>query len=343
MPEEFRPDMRTFSNIEAEHIQWLWPLRFAQGKLHQIVGNAGLGKSTLTTFMAAQVSTGGEWPDDSGNAPQGDVILLSAEDDAADTIKPRIVAAGGDPSRIHILDGIKVFIDGEPKSMEVKLHNIEILRQAIEDHPDTKLIVIDPVACYLGKADGHKEQDVRQLLSPLAQLAKEKNVCIVLVNHFNKAGAMKAIHRATGSQGFTNAVRFSWAVVADPDNAERRFFVRIKGNVAEDVGALCFGIVKDDDDMMPHIEWVAGSHNVNVDALMSYQPDSDSSALDEAKDFVRTELADGAVAANELHSRAKDYGISQRTLKRARTALSVQSERRVVDGKPLYWCSLPDS
>jgi AAA domain len=77
------------SSVEKQPIKWLWPSRVALGKVTMIAGHPGLGKSQLTTFLAAQVTNGGRWPAGEGRAPKGSVLMLSAEDDVADTIRPR--------------------------------------------------------------------------------------------------------------------------------------------------------------------------------------------------------------------------------------------------------------
>ena len=87
--------VRRADEIAARKIEWVWPDRIARGKLTVFGGDPGLGKSQVLLFMAATFSTGGLWPCGEGRAPLGHVIVLSAEDGEDDTIKPRLVAAGG--------------------------------------------------------------------------------------------------------------------------------------------------------------------------------------------------------------------------------------------------------
>ena len=94
------------SDVVAEPIQWLWRERFARGKVSIIAGNPGLGKSQVTISMAAIVSRGGDWPIERMPCERGNVILLTSEDDAATTIKPRLTAAGADMGRVFILDSV---------------------------------------------------------------------------------------------------------------------------------------------------------------------------------------------------------------------------------------------
>jgi hypothetical protein len=87
---------QSLSTVVPERIEWLWPGRIAVGKLTLFGGKPGVGKSQLTSCLAATVSKGAEWPCGEGRSPQGAVVMLSAEDGIADTIVPRLIAAGAD-------------------------------------------------------------------------------------------------------------------------------------------------------------------------------------------------------------------------------------------------------
>src|SRR5262245_43069414 len=78
---------RLASDIQAEAIHWLWRERIALGKTCLIAGPPGLGKSQVTTYIAATVSSGGAWCTNE-KCEVGDVFILSAEDDPSDTIRP---------------------------------------------------------------------------------------------------------------------------------------------------------------------------------------------------------------------------------------------------------------
>src|SRR5207248_4311571 len=75
--------------------EWLWDGWLPRGKVVIIAGSKGDGKSTIAYNLLACMTAGGCWPDNS-IAPRGSVIVWSAEDDFADTILPRFIAAGGD-------------------------------------------------------------------------------------------------------------------------------------------------------------------------------------------------------------------------------------------------------
>src|SRR4051812_6791772 len=88
--------IETIADIAPEEVRWLWPSRIAFGKLTAIAGDPGVGKSYLPLDVAARASRGVPMPGEEVAVPPIDVLLLSAEDGAADTIRPRLDALGGD-------------------------------------------------------------------------------------------------------------------------------------------------------------------------------------------------------------------------------------------------------
>ena len=90
----------------VEPIRWIWDGWLARGKLHLLAGAPGTGKTTIGVSIAAKITTGGRWPDGSV-AEQGDVLIWTGEDGIADTLLPRLLAAGGDPSRVHFVNGMR--------------------------------------------------------------------------------------------------------------------------------------------------------------------------------------------------------------------------------------------
>ena len=83
-------------DIQTEDVQWLWYPYLPRGKLTIVQGDPGEGK---TTFVLAVISalTRGEPLPECEQAPEPvNVIYQTAEDGLADTIKPRLEAAGAD-------------------------------------------------------------------------------------------------------------------------------------------------------------------------------------------------------------------------------------------------------
>src|SRR5215469_17170241 len=142
---------------------------------------------------------GGEWPCGEGRSPIGNVIILNAEDGAADTIVPRALAAGADLKRIHIVSAVND--DTHRRAFNLQ-KDIEVLERKITEIGDVVLVIIDPVSSYLGKTDSHKNSEVRSVLEPLSEMAERTGVSILSITHFSKTGSnntTKALHRFIGS------------------------------------------------------------------------------------------------------------------------------------------------
>ncbi len=163
-----RPVLCPMSEVQSREIAWLWPNRFALGKLSLLIGEPGNGKSYWSLDTAARISIASPWPDGSGNAPLGSVLLMGVEDDLADTVKPRLEAAGADVAKIVALTGVANKDDEGQHERTVDLRrDIPILDAALQRYPDTRAIIIDPISAFMGKTDSHVNAEVRETLAPL--------------------------------------------------------------------------------------------------------------------------------------------------------------------------------
>jgi putative DNA primase/helicase len=236
------PILISMAEVHSRPIEWLWPGRIARGKVTLIAGDPGLGKSFLTLDLAARVSRGSPWPDaPNASAPLGGVVLLSAEDDAEDTIRPRLDAAGADVHRIKLLQAVRHNYRENQKEAVFSLGtDLPALEAAILATPGCRLVVIDPITAYLGETDSHKNAEIRGLFAPLAALAAKHGVAIVCVTHLNKSGSGPAIYRSIGSIGFVAAARAVWAVIKDRDNPRRWLMLPAKNNLAPDALGLAY-------------------------------------------------------------------------------------------------------
>lgn len=314
------------AEIEAKPIRWLWPDRIARGKITMIAGNPGLGKSQLTLNLAAIVSTGGSWPRTGGKSERASVLLISAEDDPADTIRPRLEAAGADLSRCHI--------SREPGFSLAD--DLGRLSAAIAACPGVALVIIDPISAYLGGIDGHKNAEVRALLAPLMELASKHEVAVVCISHLNKGGGSEAMMRVTGSLAFTATARAAYLVAKDPDIPERRLFTPMKNNLGDDRTGYSFTVESHRlNSVIETSRIVWGEDAVETtadDALMEPMDGEERSALEEAVEFLRETLAEGPMSAKTIRSDSETAGHSWRTVQRAKQALGVVIEKSGMRG-----------
>jgi putative DNA primase/helicase len=319
------------SDLKMTSIEWLWEARFALGKLSLIIGDPGLGKTTITAALISCVSRGERFPD--GRIPKiGSIIWLSAEDNPEDTLLPMIARHGGDRSKIYVLRAIK-HSNGSEEYFSLE-NNLPQLEEAIKRIGDVVMVVIDPIAAYLGSKDSYKDAEIRGLLGPLALLADRTHVAVLAIMHLTKNSQAQALYRAPGSIAFVAAARAVFAIGKDPDDENRRILAHVKNNLAAPPPSLAFEIVDG------VVVWDTEPVNVTVDAMLSAPASAEErSERQDAAEFVQELLAGGSMASNDVMKAAKGNGFSDATIRRAKKKLNVDA---VHVGKPgekgrWYW------
>ncbi|QDU19485.1 AAA family ATPase [Urbifossiella limnaea] len=221
----------SLAGVIPKPLTFLVPGFIPSGMLGMIAGEGGHGKSLITLDLIAAITTGKcplglDYPD----GVVGSCILIACEDDWERTIVPRLLALGADLSKVYRIDGLKLTDGGV---LDFDLSHAKQLREMVEKIGDVKLIVIDPAGAFVGRAgvDEHKDAELRSLLGPLSELANETGATVLMVKHLNKNVGVAAVQRVGGSAGYVNAVRFSYIVTPDRDDATRKLFIPLKANV----------------------------------------------------------------------------------------------------------------
>ena len=332
---------RCASEIAPERVDWLWPGRIARGKHTCFAGEPGTGKSQLATDIEARITMGAEWPCGEGRAPQGSIIILSAEDGEADTIVPRLLAAGADLGRVHIISAVRIEDKGR-RSFNLRA-DLDLLERKIVELGDVGLIRIDPISSYLGKTDSHNNAEVRGVLEPIGEMAERMRIAILSITHFSKTGAAsttKALHRFIGSIAFVGAPRAAFAVIEDSSDTERRLLLHAKNNLAAPPQGLAFrlkqtivgdlgkGIVAS------RVEWEQEPVTVTADEALAAEAAgaANTSSGVEAENFLQELLAEGPVPAKQVRADVEAAALSWSTVKRAKARLGIKAEKDGMDG-----------
>jgi putative DNA primase/helicase len=316
----------TLADVEPERVTWLWDGHLPAGKLVVLDGDPSVGKSTLAIDWAARLSVGAPWPDGTG-CPLGDVLVLSAEDGLADTIRPRLDAAGGDPARVHALTDVTFRDDeGNLRQRSVTLADVEQINFAIAKY-GARLVIIDVLMAYLpGKVDSHKDQDIRTVLARLADLGEKTGCCLLLLRHLNKSGAGNPLYRGGGSIGIVGAARAGFVAATDPDDETRRVLASTKQNLAPEPESLAYRLVGADNGVAK-VEWLGSSEATAATLLASHERDDERTERDEAAEWLidYLEANDGTAIAGAVIKAAAAVGIAKTTLTRARQRAGVTS------------------
>ncbi|MBF0162643.1 MAG: AAA family ATPase [Magnetococcales bacterium] len=335
-----RAVLRCMNDVQAMAIRWMWFGRIARGKLTLLVGPPGTAKSQLTAYMAATTTRGRSWPDGAGSFP-GKVVILSAEDDPEDTIRPRLEAVDADLSKVFILEAIHdKDKHGRPVARSFKLsEDLAALDAELTETGGVVLVVVDPISAYLGAADSHNNAEVRALLSPLSELAAKHGAAVVAVSHLNK-GAGSAIDRVTGSGAFVAAARASYLVCKDRDDQHRRLFLPMKNNLGNDSTGLAFrveGVTLPSGIETSRIAWEADPVTITADDALAAQVNpAERGALAEAKAFLNETLKDGPKTARSIRGEVEDAGLSWATVRRAQLLLGIKPYKNAYQGKFMW-------
>ena len=302
------------SDLKPERLVWVWPGRIPEGKLVLLGGPPGLGKSQLTAFISAVVSNGGTWPCGEGSTLPGDVIFMSAEDGIRDTIVPRLMAAGADTSRVHIVAAATKPDGTGRKTFSLKT-DVDLLEAKAKEIGAVRLIVVDPISAYMGGADGNGNVETREVLEPLAEMADRLRIAVVAVTHLNKGGAggQSALNRFAGSIAFVAAARAAFAVIEDSEDDGRRLLLQAKNNLGAKCNGLAFRLeqrIVDGDILSSNVMFESDHVLQSIDEALTASESRGAvgggqTSKDDAAEFLSDVLAHGPLDVLEVESLAR--------------------------------------
>jgi archaellum biogenesis ATPase FlaH len=256
------------SDVETHPIEWLWHGRIPLGKITILDGDPGIGKSLIAINIAARVSAGHLMPDGTPGI-QGGVIIIAPEDSPADTIKPRLVAIGSDSTQVLIIDTVDRFdtkrmgIFNYPFSLSRDLKDLEIIIKRRK----AKLVILDPLMAVLGHdVSATNDQNVREVLTPLAQVAERTRCAVLIIRHLNKGSSTNALYRGAGSIGIIGSARMGLIAVRSPFDEQKCILATSKNNLSKQANHLLYQIVENEL-KIPYIQWL-GETNETVSNLL---------------------------------------------------------------------------
>lgn len=345
--------MKRLADVEPEPVSWLWPGRLPLGKLVTLDGDPGLGKSTLATDIGARTTTGADWPDGSVCGYPGAVLVMSAEDGLADTVRPRFDAAGADVSKVYAIEGVPVITeDGTRVLRPPTMADITGLEEGITA-TGARLLTIDVVMAYLPTGvDAHKDQDVRRVLSALATLADKTRCTVLMLRHLNKAPGRDPLYRGGGSIGIVGAARAGLLVARDPGDENLRILASVKSNLGPAAGSLSYRLLDAPEHGCARIEW-QGTSNHTAHTVLAEPHRDDEDDLDTRdytddlkgswlyKYLAAAHAAKHKVRPKDAVSYGSDQGHSRRSVFRLFGKLQNAEFARSVEGndfpRATYW------
>lgn len=340
------PDAEEVASSRADKvapvdIRWAWRDHFALGKLSLIEGDPGDGKSLLTVDLAARWSNGSPMPDGSTYDGPYVVILVSAEDDPADTIVPRLLAAGARLEHVYLIThGLTPDV---PFDFETGLPGVEALALEVR----ARIIIFDPLTAFLADTvDSHSDHSVRRALQPLRGLAERTEASVSAVRHLNKGGAgTKAIYRGGGSIAFTGAARSTFLVATDPGDPDVRILACVKSNLARKPPSLRYSI-ETTAGGVPYVTW-RGAVELDAQAVLD-GPVKEATANDDELaskrrqrryeiEFLADILSGGPMAWRDIVAVGKTEGFQEHGLRYARSDIGLQKIFGTAGNRDVTW------
>jgi len=317
-----RTQLRPISATPMRRVEYLIEPFVPLGKLTDVAGQMGQGKSLLTELWAALVSTG-----TANLAEPASVLMLAAEDDASDTIRPRLEAAGADTERVYVLDDDALDAD------RIATYCAEL--------GDVRLVTVDPLTGFFPRGvDAWNTPQVRHFLRPLIDLAQRQHFALLGIQHVNRSSASDPLARIADAQGIPQVARSVLLWGPDPDDPDgdggsTKVLASAKSNLVRGNPAASF-----------RIEGVQLSGGIEAPRLV-HQGSSERKArelLDQARTspadtFLIERLEYGPSLATMVEAEAAERGISKHQLYRARARLGVKSTKRS-DGS-WEWSCIP--
>ena len=312
--------------LEIEKIDWLLYPFIPFGKVTIVQGDPGEGKTTMVLQIIAKLTKGEAVLPSGSDEPalEGktmalepvNVIYQTAEDGLGDTIKPRLLSAGADCSRVMVIDDN----DQALTMMDARLEEAIIKTKA-------RLVVLDPIQGFLGAAvDMHRANEIRPLMKRIAVLAEKYHCAIILIGHMNKNSNGKSSYRGLGSIDFQAAARSVLIVGRIKDEPEIRVVCHVKSSLAPEGKSIAFRLDKD-----TGFEWI-GEYDISADDLLSGE--NRGQKIRSAKEFLKEVLASGSVAQTKVAEEAESRGIKKKTLWNAKKELEIDS---VKIGNQWFW------
>ena len=330
-------------SVEVEQIEWLLYPFIPYGKVTIIQGDPGEGKTTMVLQIIAKLTRGEpvlpvtdttkEKQSDEADSENNDsdaegniqeqpsilpvnVIYQTAEDGLGDTIKPRLLAAGADCSKVLVIDD-----SDQPLTMaDVRLEEAIVQTKA-------KMVVLDPIQGFLGAdVDMHRANEIRPLMKRIAVLAEKYHCAVILIGHMNKNSNGKSSYRGLGSIDFQAAARSVLIVGRVKDEPEVRVVCHTKSSLAPEGTSIAFRLDKNNG-----FEWI-GEYDISADELLN--GDGRGQKSRKAKEFLLEILANGGMTQKKIAEEAEARGIKSKTLWNAKRELEIDSVKR---GKQWYW------
>ena len=301
-----------FSSVEPKEVEWLWYPYIPYGKLTILQGDPGEGKSTVMLNLIATVTNGGLLPDGSIFDKPHPVIYQCTEDNAADTVKPRLLTAGADCNQTaYILDeDEKLTLD------DTRIEDTLIRTKA-------RLLVFDPIQSFLPQDSAMQSVGrMRTILKKLCAVAEKYHCAVVLIGHMNKGGNNNQLYRGLGSIDIAAIARSVLMVIRDRETPELRYLFQIKSSLAPEGRPVSFLLNREQGFVWQEV------CDLSVQDVIQSEPVSENGKRSQAAVLLMEMLMQQDMPSAEIFDALQKQGISRRTVQKAKKDARIRAYKK---------------
>lgn len=311
-----------FSSVKCKKVEWLWYPYIPYGKITLLQGDPGEGKSTFILNVVALLTRGVPMPDGFPVAESQTVIYQCAEDNVADTVKPRLIAADADCEKV-------AFIVDDAGRLTLEDDRIE---KAIQQ-TKARLVILDPLQAFLSQ-DGDMQSAVRMrnILGKLSLIASKHHCAIVLIGHMNKGNGGNSIYRSLGSIDIAAIARSVLMIKRDCADSKMRYMTPIKSSLSAEGRSIAFSLGGDNG-----FQWIGPCDYDDADS--EPHPVLKNGKRSDVIDFLIEMLQDQDILSCDVLAEMNQLGVSRRTVFHAKKEIGVQAYRKE---NAWYW-RLPET
>lgn len=299
-----------FSSVTQRKVEWLWYPYIPYGKLTILQGDPGEGKSTFMLNVAALLTRGKNMPDGYRVSEPQRVVYQTAEDNLADTVKPRLVSAGADCNKI-------AYIIDEENPLTLEDSRIEsVIKQT-----QARLFILDPLQAYLSQdSDMFSAGKMRGQLKQIADIAAKYNCAVVIIGHMNKSSGEKNLYRGLGSIDIAAIARSVLMISKDKSDPNIRYMFPVKSSLAPEGCAIGFSLNR-----KSGLTWL-GQRTIDTSQLRDYETVESKKSL--AARVIVEILNEQDTYSADIVKKLKTLGISERTIQTVKKELGITSYRK---------------
>lgn len=298
-----------YSEITARSVEWLWYPYIPYGKITLLQGDPGEGKSTFILNLTAIITRGGILPDGKRLDNIQTVIYQCAEDNNEDTIKPRLIQAGADCSKV-------VFIIDDDKNVTLDDPRLEKTIIATK----AKVLILDPIQAFIPpESDMQNAIKMRNTMRHLSDVAEKHHCAVILLGHMNKASGGKNLYRSLGSIDIAAIARSILMIERDINNPEMRYMFTVKSSLAPEGKAIGFMF-----NMEYGFQWIGECSRNNSKIIKQDK----KKKRDRAKELLYMMLSVNDLPSLDVYRRLSQLGISERTVRNAQKELGIKAYRK---------------